>query len=191
MNDNEKVFNLAESSRRSFIETTRGFRRIFGATIVAIIVINVLGLIYQLKYGSIQGNLRATYGIELWFGIAGVVVFYWFWRMFGPGATLLSIDSSGFTLTFPEFEKFVARWDDPNFRVDLTDARMSPLMQKLGYTCFVRVANRPGTVLTTEAMEALIAAGKERKLTITTRKKGGRWSLSGPEHTVIEIRPAP
>jgi hypothetical protein len=189
MRVDQKVFDLAECSRRSYVETTRGFRRILSVTILTVIIIDVAGIIYQLTHGTIWSNLRATYGIAYWFGVSATVVFYWFWRMFGPGATLLSIDGNGFSLTFSGLKKYDARWDDRDFRLDLTDARASPLMQRLGYTCFVRVPNRPGTVLTSEAMEGLITAAKGRKLSITRRKKGGRWSFAGPEHTVIEIRP--
>lgn len=97
----ERTFDLTASSRRTYVETTRGFRRIIGITIIAIIVIDVLGLIYQLTRGTIRSNLQTTYGIEIWFGIAAVVIFSWFWKMFGPGATRLTIDAGEFTSRFP------------------------------------------------------------------------------------------
>jgi hypothetical protein len=181
------AFDLTECSRRSYANT-RSIRIEF-AVIAAVLAATRVGILaYQVDSGTLASSFKVIYGVPYLVAFVGAALLGWGSTKFAPGATWLEIGTEGPSFTFPGRGESNLRWDDRRFSMNLVDARSSPYGRKYGFAGFARIPRRPSTQLTSEALDALVAAAKSHGLVVSARNRGGRWSIAGPLHVWIDVR---
>jgi hypothetical protein len=184
----EQTFDLAGCSRQRYA-STRGIRIELAVISIALAAIGVGGLVYQLAHGTFTSNFRYLYGLPYFVAFGLAILLGWGSTRFAPGATRMIVGEDGISFIFSGRGDQSLRWSDEHFRLDLEDTRSSPMAQKYGIAGYARIPNRPSSRLTPEALETLMAHAREHHLAVRVRERGGRWSLAGPKHTWVEIRP--
>lgn len=183
----EGSYDLTDCSRRRYA-ITRSLRIEFATISIGLATTGLVILIFQLTHGTIVSSLRLLYGVPYLVAFSGAVFMGWGSTKFGPGATLIKISEVGVSFTFPSRGTSVLRWVDRRFKLNIVDARGTWAAQRHTLVGFARVPHRPSTSLTPEALEGIVAGAQSHQLSITTRKRGGRWSIAGPTHVWVEIR---
>ncbi len=182
-----RTFDLTECSLKSY-SATRAIRIEFAVFAILLAVIPVGIVLFQLSRGTQPTSPHTLYGLPELAVFAVALYLGWGSTKFAPGATRLSITAEGVRFDFPKRSSTMFRWSDPNIRLNLVDARATPIAQKYGLEGYARIPHRPSTRLTSEALDALVVAARDHGLRISVRKRGGRWSMAGPLHEWIEIR---
>jgi hypothetical protein len=182
-----QVFDLSGYSRKRYTNT-RGIRVEFAIIAIGLAITGLTAFAYQFTHGTIVSSFRVLYGLPYYFLFVGSGFLAWGSTRFAPGATLLQISPAGVTFRFPSKREFLLQWSDPRFSLNLVDARSTPLAQKYNIAGYAMVPHHPTTRLSSDALEALVAAAREHQISVTTRERGGRWSIAGPLHLWIEIR---
>jgi hypothetical protein len=184
------TFDLTECSRRRYA-ATRGIRIEFAVGAVVLGITAAVILVYQAVHGVSPIGARVLYGLPEFATFALAAYLGWGSTKFAPGARILSIGADGVRFDFAGREATLFLWTDRYFRLDLEDCRATPIAQKYGLDGYARIRNRPSTRLTSVALDALVSAAREHRLSVKSRPRGGRWSFAGPLHEWIEIRAPP
>jgi hypothetical protein len=184
-----QTFDLSECSQR-YARAGWATRTIFGAggVLLAVLVILILG--YQLYAGKFTQSLQQTYGVGDTLGaIAAGVCIYVFLRS-GPGAVRLTVSESGLQLEFPSGRTFRGEWNSSRFRLKLYDYRRNQLATASGIFASLVHSRLPRSLITSEALVAILAEARKNQLTISTREVGLKSNNSLRDEILVGPRVA-
>ena len=115
-------------------------------------------------------------------------------RFTGPVPTRLSLDSTGFVLTYGDGKSRALRWNATTSVAEMTDARLMPGIR--WYNTFsIRPRRSPEIAITREAYEAVLSAARSNAAILSERSiriwsgRLVRTVLGGEEHPVSSPLP--
>lgn len=192
----------AEPSQRSFdlsmyaIEASRQdrvYRRLsllaIGAMLFDILVFLPETLI-RAFHGQVSSLELTVTVFALLFGgvvIRSAVITY---RRHGSSATAISVDRSGFELTYPAGSQSRVDWDDPTLRFDLSDYSSCPPGGSVSTRFGISIKGLESP-LPEEAYRVLLREVGLRGLLVTTEKRGNMFYAKGWVPTIHHVRALP